>query len=208
VYTEVVETTGKLESEVKRYFKVFFERYVEISDHEKIIERIQKGEAKIDRILQISHTLKTKVDRHKNPWQAMTVVYGSNKGKAFTEEEDRFLICMMDKLGYGQWEQLKLEIRKAWQFRFDWFLKSRTTAEISRRCDTLVRLIEKENEDQANGGGAGGGKKKATAKRSRDSGAGGKKAKKGKGGKGGNGGNDAASPSAESASGAPTDMDQ
>ena len=145
MYTEVVETTGKLESEVKRYFKVFFERYVEISDHEKIIERIQKGEAKIDRILQISHTLKTKVDRHKNPWQAMTVVYGSNKGKAFTEEEDRFLICMMDKLGYGQWEQLKLEIRKAWQFRFDWFLKSRTTAEISRRCDTLVRLIEKEN---------------------------------------------------------------
>ena len=145
VYTEVVETTGKPEAEVRRYFRVFFERGSELADHDKILDRIAKGEAKLERIEAISRTLRDKVNRHSpHPWQTLVVGYGSNKGKAFTEEEDRFLVCMMDQLGYGQWEQLKLEIRKAWQFRFDWFLKSRTTAEIQRRCDTLVRLIEKE----------------------------------------------------------------
>jgi SWI/SNF-related matrix-associated actin-dependent regulator of chromatin subfamily A member 5 len=43
--------------------------------------------------------------------------------QAFTEEEDRFLVCMTHQLGYGRWEELKYEIRKAWNFRFDWFIK-------------------------------------------------------------------------------------
>lgn len=36
---------------------------------------------------------------------------------------------------------------KAWQFRFDWFFKSRNAAELQRRGDTLIRLVEKENEE-------------------------------------------------------------
>jgi hypothetical protein len=30
---------------------------------------------------------------------------------------------MTHQLGYGRWEELKYEIRKAWNFRFDWFIK-------------------------------------------------------------------------------------
>ena len=45
---------------------------------------------------------------------------------ACAEEEDRFLLCMTHQLGYGQWDELKAEIRKSWRFRFDWFFKSRT----------------------------------------------------------------------------------
>lgn len=121
------------------------------------------------------------------------------------EEEDRFILCMVHKLGYGCWEELKAEIRNSWRFRFDWFFKSRTpmvrhrtlmascytapvshaqhsfqlqlalpagiarhiqiiafhlhnnpnfidtcrafVQELSRRCDTLIRLVEKENEE-------------------------------------------------------------
>lgn len=33
-------------------------------------------------------------------------------------------------------------------FRFDWFFKSRTPPELQRRADTLIRLIEKELEDE------------------------------------------------------------
>lgn len=29
----------------------------------------------------------------------------------------------------------------------DWFIKSRTTQELARRCDTLIRLVEKENQE-------------------------------------------------------------
>ncbi len=59
--------------------------------------------------------------------------YGSNKGKAYIEEEDRFILCMTHKLGYGNWDDLKAEVRKSWRFRFDWFFKSRTSQELGRR---------------------------------------------------------------------------
>tara|TARA_B100000780_G_scaffold277720_1_gene249123 strand:- start:305 stop:679 length:375 start_codon:yes stop_codon:yes gene_type:complete len=55
---------------------------------------------------------------------------------------------MMHKLGYGRWEELKLEIRKAWQFRFDWYIKSRTPLELQRRCDIIVRSIESEKDPE------------------------------------------------------------
>lgn len=42
--------------------------------------------------------------------------------------------------------------------RFDWFFKSRTPPELQRRADTLIRLIEKELEDEnvSEGGGRSG----------------------------------------------------
>ena len=76
------------------------------------------------------------------------ILYNPCLGKSFTEEEDRFLTCMMHKLGYGRWEELKLEIRKAWQFRFDWYIKSRTPLELQRRCDIIVRSIESEKDPE------------------------------------------------------------
>lgn len=37
--------------------------------------------------------------------------------------------------------------RSSPQFRFDWFLKSRTAMELQRRCNTLITLIERENQE-------------------------------------------------------------
>lgn len=56
-------------------------------------------------------------------------------------------ICMIHKLGYGNWDELKAAFRTSPLFRFDWFVKSRTTQELARRCDTLIRLVEKENQE-------------------------------------------------------------
>ena len=56
---------------------------------------------------------------------------------------------MTQKLGYGHWDELKLEIRKAWQFRFDWFFLSRTPIEISRRCTTLLTTVAREFDEPA-----------------------------------------------------------
>lgn len=105
-----------------------------------------------------------KMDRYRNPWLELKIAYGANKGKAYTEEEDRFLVCMMHQLGYGAWDEMKSEIRRSWRFRFDWFFKSRTPQELSRRCETLIRLIEKENEeaDAKDKKSVGGGGRKST----------------------------------------------
>lgn len=43
--------------------------------------------------------------------------YGQNKGKAYNEEEDRFILCKTHELGYGQWDELKAAIRRHWRFR-------------------------------------------------------------------------------------------
>ncbi len=58
--------------------------------------------------------------------QELKLQYGANKGKAYTEEEDRFILCQAHQLGYGSWDELKAAIRDHWRFRFDWFFKSRT----------------------------------------------------------------------------------
>jgi SWI/SNF-related matrix-associated actin-dependent regulator of chromatin subfamily A member 5 len=54
---------------------------------------------------------------------------------------------MIHKLGYGAWDELKAAFRMSPLFRFDWFVKSRTVQELARRCDTLIRLVEKENQE-------------------------------------------------------------
>jgi SWI/SNF-related matrix-associated actin-dependent regulator of chromatin subfamily A member 5 len=141
------EIESKTEEEVRAYAMVFWERYAEINDHEKYIKNIERGEQRIQRQQDIMQAIARKLDQYKNPWQELKLQYGQAKGKAYTEEEDRFLVCMMHKLGYGAWDELKAEIRNHWRFRFDWFFKSRTPQELSRRCETLIRLIEKENED-------------------------------------------------------------
>ncbi|KAJ9537307.1 LOW QUALITY PROTEIN: hypothetical protein OSB04_030040 [Centaurea solstitialis] len=60
----------------------------------------------------------------------------SEQRQALQEECDRFMICMVHKLGYGNWDELKAAFRTSPLFRFDWFVKSRTTQELARRCDT------------------------------------------------------------------------
>ncbi|KAL6073870.1 ISWI chromatin-remodeling complex ATPase CHR11 [Balamuthia mandrillaris] len=133
--------------QVTAYSKAFW-KYgpTMLKDWERVKTNIEKGEAKIHRREEMVQALRSKVSRYKNPWTQLKIAY-TNKTKAYTPEEDRFLICMTDQLGYGNWEQLKMEIRKSWLFRFDWFFKSRTPIELSRRCDALIRMIEKENQE-------------------------------------------------------------
>ncbi|KAF7034872.1 hypothetical protein CFC21_045830 [Triticum aestivum] len=141
------EMEGKTEEEVQRYAEVFKERYTELSDHERIIKNIERGEARITRKDEIMTAIGKKLDRYKNPWLELKVQYGTNKGKFYNEECDRFMLCMAHKLGYGKWDELRSAFRMSPLFRFDWFVKARSAQELARRCDTLVRLVEKENQE-------------------------------------------------------------
>uniref|UniRef100_J3KZX1 Chromatin-remodeling complex ATPase n=1 Tax=Oryza brachyantha TaxID=4533 RepID=J3KZX1_ORYBR len=141
------EMEGKTEEEVQRYAKVFKERYKELTDFDRIIKNIERGEARISRKDEIMRAIGKKLDRYKNPWLELKIQYGQNKGKFYNEECDRFMLCMVHKLGYGNWDELKAAFRMSPLFRFDWFVKSRTTQELARRCDTLIRLVEKENQE-------------------------------------------------------------
>ncbi len=87
-----------------------------------MLERIEKGEQKIERRDEIKDALAVKVGRYKNAYESLTIQYGMNKGKNFNEDEDRYLVCKMAEMGYGEWEQMRLEIRSAWQVSLVSFL--------------------------------------------------------------------------------------
>ena len=120
------EVEGKTEQEVRDYAAVFWARVGELNDAERILKNIERGEQRLQRQQDITAAIAAKLEKYKNPWHELKIAYGPAKGKAYTEEEDRFLICKVHQLGYGAWDELKAEIRNHWRFRFDWFFKSRT----------------------------------------------------------------------------------
>merc|ERR1712168_531305 len=144
------EVEGKSPAEVREYASVFWERCNELTDIERIMAQIERGEAKIQRRISIKEAMEAKMARYKSPFHQLRIQYGTNKGKNYTEEEDRFLVCMLHKLGFDRenvYEELRQAVRCAPQFRFDWFIKSRTAVELQRRCNTLITLIERENQE-------------------------------------------------------------
>ncbi|GAX28328.1 SWI/SNF-related matrix-associated actin-dependent regulator of chromatin subfamily A member 5 [Fistulifera solaris] len=176
VCNEVISETGKTRQEIQRYFVAFWTHYQRIKEWPKILEKVERGEKKILRLRQIRDAIQEKVERHLEDtfgphygqnaktlegkplpslsemlhysWPLMKINYGSSgRGKGYREDEDAFLVCMMYRHGFGAAERIRMEIRRAWQFRFDWYFKSRPAADIQRRCEAIVKVIERENEE-------------------------------------------------------------
>lgn len=78
--------------QVRAYAKVFWERREELTDLERVMAIIEKGEQKIQRKKDIKRALEAKMSRYRSPFHQLHIVYGTNKGKNYTEEEDRFLV--------------------------------------------------------------------------------------------------------------------
>ncbi|KAI9912264.1 hypothetical protein PsorP6_008845 [Peronosclerospora sorghi] len=134
--------------EIEKYAKAFLARgQDELSDWHKIMKSIEKGESKLLEIERLTEETARKVKRYANPWEDMPINYQGKGGKVFTEEEDRVLLCLVNKFGYGVWDRIKQEICSMKMFAFDYYLRSRTAAEIGRRCDALMRICEKDNAD-------------------------------------------------------------
>ena len=105
--------------------------------------------------------LRKKMQQYRVPLQQLKINYSvstTNK-KVYTEEEDRFLLVLLDKYGVdseGIFERIRDDIRESPLFRFDWFFLSRTPIEISRRCTTLLTTVAREFEDASAPKGANG----------------------------------------------------
>ncbi|OAA79700.1 chromatin remodelling complex ATPase chain ISW1 [Akanthomyces lecanii RCEF 1005] len=150
------EIGSKTAPEIKEYAKVFWQRYTEIADYSKHIKVIEDGEERTRRIEQQRKLLRKKMQQYRVPLQQLKINYSvstTNK-KVYTEEEDRFLLVLLDKYGIdsdGLYEKMRDDIRESPLFRFDWFFLSRTPVELSRRCTTLITTIVKEFEDAPGG---------------------------------------------------------
>ncbi|TVY36527.1 ISWI chromatin-remodeling complex ATPase [Lachnellula subtilissima] len=146
------EVDSKNADEIKAYAKVFWQRYTEIADYFKYISLIEAGEEKTRKMEHQRKMLRKKLQQYRVPLQQLKINYSvstTNK-KVYTEEEDRFLLVLLDKYGVdsdGIFERIRDDIRESPLFRFDWFFLSRTPIEISRRCTTLLTTVAREFED-------------------------------------------------------------
>jgi SWI/SNF-related matrix-associated actin-dependent regulator of chromatin subfamily A member 5 len=160
------EVDSKSPEEIKAYAKVFWVRYTEIADYPKYISLIEAGEEKTRKMDHQRKMLRKKMQQYRVPLQQLKINYSvstTNK-KVYTEEEDRFLLVLLDKYGVdseGIFERIRDDIRESPLFRFDWFFLSRTPIEISRRCTTLLTTVAREFEDASAPKGANGANGKA-----------------------------------------------
>jgi SWI/SNF-related matrix-associated actin-dependent regulator of chromatin subfamily A member 5 len=146
-----LEVDSKEPEDIKVYAKVFWKRYKEIPNWEKHIAAIKEGEQKAQRVVEQAEMLRKKLKMYRVPLQQLKLNYtvSTTNKKVYTEEEDRFLLVMLDKYGLdreGVYDLIRDEIRESPLFRFDWFFLSRTPQEISRRCTTLITTVAKEME--------------------------------------------------------------
>lgn len=96
------------------YSAVFWDRCHELQDVERIMAQIERGETKIQRRASIKRALDGKIVRYRAPFHQLRLLYGNNKGKNFSEEEDRYLVCMLHKFGFDKdnvYEELRMAIR-------------------------------------------------------------------------------------------------
>ncbi|KAK4900909.1 chromatin remodeling complex Adenosinetriphosphatase [Elasticomyces elasticus] len=145
------EVDSKSVKEVKEYASTFWKRYKEIKNWEKHYHAIVDGEQKSARVIEQRDLLKRKLKMYRVPLQQLKLNYtvSTTNKKVYTEEEDRFLLVMLDKHGIdteGLYERLRDEIRESPLFRFDWFFLSRTPQELGRRCATLITTVTREME--------------------------------------------------------------
>lgn len=146
------EVDSKTPEEIEEYAAVFWKRYTEIADYDKHIKSIEAGEEKLRKTSLQRKMLRKKMEMYRVPLQQLKINYtvSTTNKKVYTEEEDRFLLVMLDRYGVdgeGLYEKIRDEIRESPLFRFDWFFLSRTPVEIGRRCTTLLNTIMREFED-------------------------------------------------------------
>jgi SWI/SNF-related matrix-associated actin-dependent regulator of chromatin subfamily A member 5 len=146
-----LEVDSKNPKEVKEYSKVFWKRYKEIPNWEKHMAAIKEGEQRAARLIEQRDMLRKKLAMYRVPLQQLKLNYtvSTTNKKVYTEEEDRFLLVMLNKYGLdteGLYEKIRDEIRESPLFRFDWFFLSRTPQEIGRRCQTLITTVSREME--------------------------------------------------------------
>lgn len=143
------EFEEKTIEEVREYAKMFWTHYDEIEGYEKYINQIELGEEKVARTKLQKESLRRKISNYRYPLQELELKHppAATTKRTFTDDEDRFLLVQMYRFGLDRvdlYERIRDAIRLSPFLRFDFFLQSRSTAEISRRCSTLIACVLKE----------------------------------------------------------------
>ncbi|KAF2110644.1 SNF2 family N-terminal domain-containing protein [Lophiotrema nucula] len=148
------EVDGKNADEIEAYAKVFWKKYRTLENWQKYLNVVEEGEERVRLSAEKKRLVAKKIGMYRMPLQQMQIKYtvSTTNKKIYTEDEDRFLLVMLNKHGVEGdliYEKIRDEIRDSPLFRFDWFFLSRTPQEISRRCNTLIQTVMRELGDES-----------------------------------------------------------
>lgn len=111
---------------------------------ERVAGTIEKGEKKIAKQKKLSALLSQFISKFDSPRDEMTF---ANKGTThFAQEQDRALLCAVEKHGYGNWDLVREEIRTDPRLKFQHTVQGMSVAAIAKRCDYRMRQMERELE--------------------------------------------------------------
>ena len=122
---EIVEDIGgRSVAEIKRYYVEFMYRYQSIEGWEKIFARFDRAEQKryeeAGREAALDWKLQN-VDSSKpigsGCWEFFLIKGRGTNASSYSVKEDAFLLYCLGWHGYGMWEEIRVEIRKHWQWR-------------------------------------------------------------------------------------------
>ncbi|OMJ71857.1 hypothetical protein SteCoe_29829 [Stentor coeruleus] len=136
---QVIET--KTIEEVEIYAKVFWERVDSLPNGNELCDRINKGEKDLARITRLNNVLESK---RKRVNEGDSVFMCIQDGSKFVKDEDAFLTKNLLENGYGQWDKLRVKFKTVDEFRFNFWMQTRTAEELQDRSDRIIEAMEKE----------------------------------------------------------------
>ncbi|KAF8505126.1 HAND-domain-containing protein [Hysterangium stoloniferum] len=115
---EIRHKTGE---EVKAYAKVFWKRWRELEDFQRVEQRILEGEARREKQDNLEALLDEMIKSVQFPIQELELNYPIAKGKVSDEEEERYLLFRLNYYGLKSpdvYDRIKKDITESPDFRF------------------------------------------------------------------------------------------
>jgi hypothetical protein len=146
-YARIALDVGKDPAEVASYAQLFWRvaaAKLPAAEYESVLRRVEKGERKLGDIERLSSATRRFLARWPRPLEQLCFRCVGTHGHVFGPDEDRRLLVYADKWGFGNWARIRAEVRACDLFRFDFYLRSLSAAELGKRCETLMREAAKE----------------------------------------------------------------
>lgn len=145
--TIVHRVPGRTEEEVRAYAAKFWTSYKQMPGWEKLLRQIERGEAQLEAVAAKREIVEAKMKSigKRSPYTALNFKYPKGGHTPYSVSEDQFLFQAMAEHGYGDWKAVLHAAHVDRQFRFDWFLRTRTVTDIQHRCEYLIELVAKES---------------------------------------------------------------
>jgi SWI/SNF-related matrix-associated actin-dependent regulator of chromatin subfamily A member 5 len=126
--------------EVKEYAAVFWEKFDTLPNGKELLQRIEQGEKDIKRLFHIKNVLEEKKKRIADGEDILIDYTPDNK---YTTEEDLYLVKYLLNQGYGDWDSLRILFKTSSQFKFNFWMQTRTPEDLQNRCEYLISNMEK-----------------------------------------------------------------